>query len=70
MISDDGTTQFVNVDANSFKEFKGYYQDITGQMTMNLVGVNGKSLENDSKSSKIESDILIHRSVGAKAKKL
>ena len=35
-ISDDGTTQFVKIDANSFNEFKGYYRDITGQMTMNM----------------------------------
>lgn len=33
---DDGTTQFVYVDAKSFKEFKGFYKDITGQMTMNF----------------------------------
>jgi SPP1 gp7 family putative phage head morphogenesis protein len=37
-ISDDGTTQFIKVDANSYKEFKGYYRDITNQMTMNFQG--------------------------------
>ena len=36
VIDDDGTTQFVNVDANSYKEFKGFYKDITNQMTMNF----------------------------------
>lgn len=36
VVDDDGTTQFVNVDANSYKEFKGYYKDITNQMTMNF----------------------------------
>lgn len=35
-ISDDGTTQFIKVDADDFDEFKGYYKDITGQMTMNF----------------------------------
>lgn len=39
-ISDDGTTQFVNVDAKNFTEFKGIYQDITGQMTMNMENNN------------------------------
>lgn len=42
MFSDSGTTQLVKVDADSFKEFKGYYKDISGQMTMNLVGANDK----------------------------
>ena len=36
LVDDDGTTQFVKVDADSFKDFKGYYKDITGQMTMNF----------------------------------
>jgi hypothetical protein len=36
VIDDDGTTQFVNIDANSYKEFKGYYRDVTNQMTMNF----------------------------------
>ena len=36
VVDDDGTTQFVKVDANSYKQFKGYYKDITGQMTMNF----------------------------------
>lgn len=36
VIDDDGTTQFVIVDAKSYKEFKGYYRDITNQMTMNF----------------------------------
>ena len=35
-ISDDGTTQFAIIDANSYKEFKGYYRDATNQMTMNF----------------------------------
>lgn len=35
-ISDDGTTQFVKLEAQNFTEFKGYYRDITGQMTMNF----------------------------------
>mgnify|MGYP001637524136 CR=1 FL=1 len=39
-ISDDGTTQFVSVDAKNFTEFKGIYQDITGQMTMNMENNN------------------------------
>lgn len=39
-ISDDGTTQFINVDAKNFTEFKGIYQDITGQMTMNMENNN------------------------------
>lgn len=42
VIDDDGTTQFVNVDAKSYKEFKGYYKDITGQMTMNFDNKNAK----------------------------
>lgn len=42
VIDDDGTTQFVNVDAKSYKEFKGYYKDITGQMTMNFENENPK----------------------------
>lgn len=67
VIDDDGTTQFVNVDANSYKEFKGYYKDITGQMTMNLANGNPKRvrssvqkikpLENNGKSSTIDLDI-------------
>lgn len=36
VIDDDGTTQFVIVDSKNYKEFKGYYKDITGQMTMNF----------------------------------
>ena len=36
VIDDDGTTQFIRVDARSFTEFKGYYRDITNQMTMNF----------------------------------
>lgn len=35
-ISDDGTTQFIKIDANTYKEFKGIYRDITNQMTMNF----------------------------------
>ena len=35
-ISDDGTTQFVMIDANGYKDFKGYYMDISNQMTMNF----------------------------------
>jgi len=37
---DEGTTQFVKVDANSYKEFKGFYRDITNQMTMNFENGN------------------------------
>ena len=55
-ISDDGTTQFIKVDANSFTEFKGYYKDITGQMTMNLEKDN-KSLAKTGKSSKIKANL-------------
>lgn len=61
VIDDDGTTQFVVVDANSYKEFKGYYKDITNQMTMNFQGGNEnrvrlgvqkrKTLENSGKSN-------------------
>ena len=36
VIDDDGTTQFTIIDANSYKEFKGFYRDITNQMTMNF----------------------------------
>lgn len=36
LISDEGTTQLVKVEAKDFDEFKGYYKDITGQMTMNF----------------------------------
>lgn len=36
VISDDGTTQFAIIDANSYKEFKGFYRDATNQMTMNF----------------------------------
>jgi SPP1 gp7 family putative phage head morphogenesis protein len=81
VVDDDGTTQFVNIDAKSYKEFKGYYKDITGQMTMNFENGNSKRvrrnvrkitsekvLENNGKSSTIESDIVIHKGVGAKAK--
>ncbi len=78
-IDDDGETQFVNVDAASFKEFKGYYKDITGQMTMNFANSGSnrvlnsvqkiKPLEKSGKSSKIElEDTVIHKSVGAKSK--
>ena len=35
-IADDGTSQLVKIDANSFKEFKGFYIDILKQMTMNF----------------------------------
>ena len=35
-IADDGTSQLVKIDANSFKEFKGFYMDILKQMTMNF----------------------------------
>lgn len=45
-ISDDGTTQFVNVDAKNFTEFKGIYQDITGQMTMNMENNNSVRASN------------------------
>lgn len=45
-ISDDGTTQFVNVDAKNFTEFKGIYQDITGQMTMNMENNNSVHVSN------------------------
>lgn len=55
-ISDDGTTQFIKVDANSFTEFKGIYKDITGQMTMNMEKSN-KPLENTAKSGKIKSNL-------------
>ena len=34
--SDDGTAQLAIIDANSYKEFKGYYRDATNQMTMNF----------------------------------
>ena len=30
----DGTAYYVNVESDNFNEFKGYYRDITGQMTM------------------------------------
>jgi len=69
IIDDDGTTQFVNVDANSYKEFKGYYMDITKQMTMNFENGNPKRvrsgvqkikpLENNGKSSTIKADKVI-----------
>lgn len=36
VIDDDGTTQFAIIDANSYKEFKGFYRDATNQMTMNF----------------------------------
>lgn len=55
-ISDDGTTQFIKVDANNFMEFKGYYKDIIGQMTMNL-GKDNKSLAKTGKSSKIKANL-------------
>ena len=35
-IADDGTSQLVKIDANSYKEFKGYYMDAMKQMTMNF----------------------------------
>ena len=35
-IADDGTSQLIKIDANSYKEFKGYYMDILKQMTMNF----------------------------------
>ena len=79
VIDDDGTTQFVKVDANSYKEFKGYYMDITKQMTMNFENGNPKrvrssvqkikTLENNGKSSKMKlEDTVIHKSVGAQSK--
>lgn len=58
-ISDNGTTQFVNVNAKNFTEFKGIYQDITGQMTMNMENNNSvhtqkiNQLEKSGKSAKI-----------------
>lgn len=71
VVDDDGTTQFVVVDAKSYKEFKGYYKDITGQMTMNFENGSSKSvrrsvqkinskdtLEKNGKSSTIESDTV------------
>ena len=67
VVDDDGTTQFVKVDANSYKEFKGYYKDITGQMTMNFENGNPKrvrlnvqkrnSVENNGKSSTMKMDL-------------
>lgn len=75
VIDDDGTTQFAIVDANSYKEFKGYYKDITGQMTMNLVRSSTPkiksqgTLEKNGKSSIMKlDDILIRKSVGAKTR--
>ena len=35
-IADDGTSQLVKIDANSYKKFKGYYMDVLKQMTMNF----------------------------------
>ena len=35
-IADDGTSQLAKIDANSYKEFKGYYMDALKQMTMNF----------------------------------
>lgn len=32
----DGTMQYVTIESKNYNEFKGYYRDITGQMTMNL----------------------------------
>ena len=77
----DGTTQFAIIDANSFKEFKGYYMDATRQMTMNFE--NGTSsrvrsstqkmksqetIEKIEKSGTMESEeIIIHKSVGSKS---
>lgn len=53
LISDDGTTQYVSLsDAKTYKEFKGYYKDVNDQLTMNF------AIENDKKSSKIDSKIL------------
>lgn len=34
VIDDDGTSQFIKIDAKSFKEFQGIYMDIHKQMTM------------------------------------
>lgn len=39
---EEGTTQFAIIDANSYKEFKGYYMDATRQMTMNFENGNSK----------------------------
>lgn len=55
-ISDEGTTQLIKVAAKSFTEFKGYYKDILGQMTMNFEKSN-EQLENKGKSSKIKSNL-------------
>lgn len=52
IIDDDGTTQFVIVDANSYKEFKGYYQDIAGQMTMNLSNGNKSRVRKSAQKTK------------------
>lgn len=76
VVDDDGTTQFVNVDAKSYKEFKGFYRDITGQMTMNFENSRVRSsvqkikaLENNGKSSTMKlEDAIIHKSVGAKSR--
>ena len=48
LISDDGTTQFVKVDAKSFTEFKGIYKDIAGQMTMNMENRNSSNVRSNS----------------------
>ena len=48
LISDDGTTQFVKVDAKSFTEFKGIYKDIAGQMTMNMGNRNSSNVRSNS----------------------
>jgi len=52
LIDDNGTTQLIKVEAKNFKEFKGYYKDITGQMAMNFEGQKAKeALQNAQKIS-------------------
>lgn len=69
---DEGTTQFAIIDADSYKEFKGFYRDATNQMTMNFENRNqrrvrksaqkmndAKVLEKNGKSGIMESEYVI-----------
>ena len=64
-IADDGTSQLAYIPAKNYKEFKEQYNQATERVRSNVQKIK-ESVENIAKSSTIEPDIVIHRSVGAK----
>lgn len=53
---EDGTVQYVNIESKNFNEFKGYYRDITGQMTMNLTTSGAERVR--SGAQKIKNEVV------------